>query len=82
MFVYILQGEHFHIPGTPITAHATKASANAEAASLVNLMLEDSDIEHCTATAENWKRPLSRLRTRYDDQCDVWITKLEIRGAL
>jgi hypothetical protein len=41
MKIWITQGEHWHVPGRPITAHASLAGAEMEAVELINIMLGD-----------------------------------------
>lgn len=90
--IFILQGVHFHVPGNQLSAHATKASADIEAASLVNEMLEWIELPQ-DAKPETWEADLLRARKARaeqmgcddpddlgDDDCDVWITELPLVG--
>jgi hypothetical protein len=88
--VFILQGVHFHIPGRPMTAHATKASADITAADHVNDLLSWIELPE-DAKPETWEADLLRARKARaeqmgcedpddlgEDDGDVWITELEI----
>lgn len=88
--ILILQGVHFHVPGNPMSAHATKASADKEAAELVNELFKWIDLPQ-DAKPETWEADLQRARKARaeqqgcddpddlgEDDGDVWITELEI----
>jgi hypothetical protein len=76
--VYIVEGEHPFIPGTAISAHATLRLANLAAASLLNIMLEDSELA-ADATPDNWEEKLEELHDeRGDDDCYVIVLELDI----
>src|ERR1700730_6151113 len=90
--IFIVEGQHFHVPGIPISAHATIESANKKAADLVNLLLESAK-QPKDAKADTWEADLLRARNAYalDMGCDldelenegevgeVWITELPIQ---
>lgn len=59
--IYLVQGEHWAVPGSPMTASATRAAADAKAAELVNVMLADCHLA-ADATATNWEEKLLALR--------------------
>jgi hypothetical protein len=73
MKVFIVQGEHWNVPGRPMSAHATKASADAEARQLVNLMVADlNERKDCSlqiepATSEDWNDKLQTVRMYLGD---------------
>ena len=77
--VYIVQAEHPTDPFRPLTAHATKEGAIAEAIGFLALMPGAPK-----ATAENWQDVLTKLQNKYHpNECDVWITEVELeRGAV
>jgi hypothetical protein len=89
--VYIVQAEHFHIPGRPMSAHATRESANRAAAGHVDSLLAWIELPE-DAKPETWEADLLRARTaraeQYgcdidalgDDDGDVWITELEVES--
>lgn len=60
--IYIVQGEHFSNPGRTMSAWSTRAAAATEAASLVNILLQDAELE-ITATAEDFEQKLQVART-------------------
>lgn len=55
-YAWVVQGEHFRVPGIITSVHLSKAGAEARALELVNQMLNDtsSDMKPEPATAENW----------------------------
>lgn len=59
--IYLVQGEHWAVPGSPMTASATRAAADAKAAELVNVMLADCQLA-ADATATNWQEKLLAIR--------------------
>jgi hypothetical protein len=87
--VFIVQADHFHIPGRPTTAHATKASADIAAAGHVDCLLQWIELPE-DAKPETWEADLLRARKARagqmevdlddlgDDDGDVWITELDI----
>jgi hypothetical protein len=89
--VYIVQGEHFHCPGSPLTVHATRESANRAAAAIVNDLLDWIELPQ-DANPETWEAALLRARTERADQwgCsldelgedggDVWITEHDVEA--
>lgn len=77
--VYCVMGEHPTNPGVPLIVCATQERAQAEAASLVNLIAADSDLELAEATPENWERVLAELQDFHGaENCWVEITAHEI----
>lgn len=80
MHIWIVQGCHAIVPGVTMSAYATKAGADSEAASLVTIMLKDAGLAHLigSTSARNWKRVLKEAQ-RVSDGYDVWITKLEVK---
>ncbi|SHG88333.1 hypothetical protein [Bradyrhizobium erythrophlei] len=90
--VFIVQGDHFHVPGRPMTAHATKAGADKVAAGLVNDLFAWIE-QPQDAKPETWEADLLRARKARadqmgcdldqlgDDDGDVWITQLEVDGT-
>ena len=86
MNVYVTQGEHFSVPGCPLSVHATEALANAEAAKLVNLMLDDTRAAGLKvprhATADNWAHRLEWLQD-YHGAAHCWVAvsgPLDVEG--
>jgi hypothetical protein len=88
--VLILQAVHFHVPGQPMTAHATKASADVVAAEYVNELFAWIE-QPQDAKPETWEADLERARKARaeqmgcddpddlgEDDGDVWITELEV----
>ena len=77
--VYVVQGMHWNVPGVPLTLHATKQGADKEAASLVEIMRRECDIE-TPASVSNWEDVLIDVQDCQGAQyCDVWITEAEVR---
>ncbi|MFG1304175.1 hypothetical protein V5F34_08550 [Xanthobacter autotrophicus] len=79
--IHLLLAEHFKTPGVVMSAHATDASARAEAAELVNIMLKDSGSTG-TADASTWERHLAPLQEEHGAaHCYVEITRLDVKAA-
>jgi hypothetical protein len=90
MRIFVVQGKHWHIPGRTMSAHTFKSGADAEAASLVNILRKDVGMAE-NATAYNWQRRLDAARNARARQigcdadslgvsdADVWVTELEVR---
>lgn len=90
--LFIVQGLHHIVPGVPMSAHFTRASADQAAADLVNMILVDLTEEAghfdentdgpkpSKVTAANWEEAaewLSRLNESGDGTaCDVWLTEV------
>ena len=73
--IYLVQAEHWNIPGRMTKAFATESSAKSEAIGLVTTMLNDSGLE----TAGDWVIDLARVQAMHGAQhCYVEITPLEI----
>ena len=76
MKIYLVTGESFLVPGKPMKPFLTLEAADAEAASMVNILLEETD---CAADArpENWKIALADARharamqLEYDSVSDI-----------
>jgi hypothetical protein len=84
MKIWITQGEHWHVPGRPITAHASLAGAEMEAVELINIMLGDVSRPPLplSATYEQREEALELIRrdsVNGGTDCDVWITELELK---
>jgi hypothetical protein len=89
--VFIVQGDHFHVPGRAMSAHVTPESAARAAASLVDGLFAWIE-EPEDAKPETWEADLLRARNARavqmgcklvdlgDDDGDVWITELECEG--
>ena len=73
--IYLLQAEHWNIPGRMTKAFATERSAQSEAIGLVTTMLNDSGHE----TAGDWIIDLARVQAIHGaEHCYVEIIPLEI----
>lgn len=85
MKVFILSAEHFSVPGLVLQAHATKASAVAEAVELVKTMLKDCEYPHrfkAGITASNWQDAIEWLQDVHGAaHCYVEIAETELHGA-
>lgn len=70
--VFILEAEHFHMPGRILQIHATKESADAAAAGCVNDLRDWVQLPK-DATAENWETKLKEARRKRarDMSCKV-----------
>jgi hypothetical protein len=91
MKMFLVQGDHFHIPGRQMSLHASEASASIDAAAMVNHLLEWVK-QPQDAKPETWEADLVRalnaraLELECDiedigsDGADVWITELLVRG--
>ena len=77
--VYCVMGEHPTTPGVPLIVCATQERAQAEAASLVNLIAADSDLELAEATPENWERVIAELQDFHGaESCWVEVTAQQV----
>lgn len=91
--IYLVQGEHWSIPGRRERAYATKKDAKASALEMVNDLLKDACEENRVykrranlSPATDYEDGLTRLQawlnstSLYDeDDADVWITELALR---
>jgi hypothetical protein len=85
--VFIVEGLHWSVPGKPMTAHATKLSAEMRALELVNAMLGELKRPAFTSPRA-WSKGLNVLRRELVKQgicdraetanVDVWITPLDL----
>jgi len=76
--VYLTQGEHWRVPGTPTKIYATRAGAVAKAVELINTMLADSG-EPADANLENWEQKLAMLQDKHGAaHCWVEITAHDV----
>lgn len=79
--IYIVQAEHFKVPGVVIHAHATLASATAEAVELVNIMLKDSGYKRRTSPTL-WENDVLALQDEHGAaHCYVEIIETPLEGA-
>lgn len=78
MKVFIVQGEHWYVSGLSMSAFAGMDRANAEAASLVNILLKDIGLAS-DASADNWQARLDLAHANNDGDGNVWITELELQ---
>lgn len=75
--VYIVQGEHYMVPGRPLSVHSTRALAYARALELVNIILADLSLKPAT----DWREGLERIRKApAGDEADVWIIETNVDG--
>ena len=73
--IYLVQAEHWNIPGRMTKAFATERGAQSEAIGLVTIMLNDSGLE----SVGDWVIDLARAQDMHGSQhCYVDITPLEI----
>ncbi|TCU34089.1 hypothetical protein [Rhizobium azibense] len=61
MKIYLVTGGSFTVPGKPMKPFPSLEQANAEAASMVNILREEVDLDN-SATAANWKASLEEAR--------------------
>jgi len=81
MKVFILTAEHFRVPGLVTEAHASRESADASAAALVNVMLADAESEP-VATPENWSEHMDTLQDQFGAaHCYTEIAERELVGV-
>jgi hypothetical protein len=83
--VWIVQGEHFSVPGVPISAHGSVDGANAKAAELVNAMLKDTGRvqgKPKAATPSDWRGvPMGWLQDYHGAaHCWVEVNALEVEA--
>lgn len=74
-YVWIVEGEHFHVPGRVVNTYGSEDAANRAAAALVNLLVEhvndmagpDSDMRTVPemATPQNWTAILKMAQFAY-----------------
>lgn len=86
--VFLVEAEHYSIPGVATHTFRTKAKAEAKAAELVNSIAADFvttfEVEEFeTATAENWERIIQEVDEGVreylgDDECYVIIRELRL----
>lgn len=83
MRIHIVTAEHFSAPGLILKAFATAEGANAEAAELVNIMLNDSPMNSATsATADDWAGHIEALQDYHGAaHCYVEITETELADS-
>jgi len=83
MKVYLVQGEHFNVPGIPTSIFQHEISANMEAADLVNIMLKDTG-SHAPAPnvgANTWQPAMNWLQDCHGAaHCWVEVTEHEVEG--
>ena len=73
--IYLVQAEHWTIPGRMTKAFATERGAQSEAIDLVTTMLNDAALE----TVGDWVIDLARVQAMHGaEHCYVAITPLEI----
>jgi hypothetical protein len=73
--IYLVQAEHWNIPGRMTKAFATESGAHSEAIDLVTTMLNDSGVE----SAGDWVADLAHVRAIHGAQhCYVEILPLEV----
>ena len=73
--IYLVQAEHWYIPGRITKAFTTERSAKSETIGLVTTMLNDAALE----TVGDWVIDLARVQAMHGaEHCYVAITPLEI----
>jgi hypothetical protein len=73
--IYLVQAEHWNIPGRMTKAFATERGAQSEAIGVVTIILNDSGLE----SVGDWVIDLARVQNIPGAQhCYVDITPLEI----
>lgn len=78
MKVHVVLADHWEVAGTVTRAYASEEGANKECASLVNILLTDSDLTP-DATAENWPNRLATVQEIHGAQyCYVAIVPAEV----
>lgn len=79
--IHLVLAEHFRTPSMVMSAHASDASARAEAVKLVNGMLEDNGSTKA-AEAATWERYIAALQDEHGAaHCYVEIIRLEVKDA-
>jgi len=85
MRIWIVEGAHPIVPGRPMTAHATKASALREAVELADMILDSADLPHVDVTGDPAADPICQEKIDSAladvDSGDVWITELKIDAS-
>lgn len=85
--VFIVEAIHWVVPGIPVSVHATRDGANAQAARMVNLLRDWMKLPK-TANAKNWRKALAEAQKKREVECgdadeakdgDVWITKHKVK---
>ena len=71
--IYIVEGEHFSVPGTNMRAFTSEDAATRYAAELCNIILANIG-RPAVATWENWQDSLPESAVG----CNVWLTPLEL----
>ena|SRR6185312_7477846 len=56
--IWLVEGAHWNVPGNPLTAHATRESADRKAAELVNIMCAEIGTPGCRAP-DQWAEALA-----------------------
>lgn len=73
--VWLVLGEHFHVPGLVQKVFPTKKAADVEALELINMMLVECERK----PVKNWKRGLEWLCDNHDS-VDVCVNELTVEG--
>jgi hypothetical protein len=73
--VFIVQGEHYSVPGRPTSTHSTRELADARALELINIILWDLALP----LASDWREGLGRIKELPSgDEADVWIEEHDL----
>lgn len=77
--VWVVNGDHPHVPGLRISVHATQAGADKAAAALVDrIRIDTGEAQLPPATADNWRAVMAELEERHD--CHVEAAKREVQS--
>lgn len=83
--IYLVEAEHFSVPGRPLKAFKTREAAVVEAIDLVNIMLRDRAIRDQAAwlstVPETWEADLADLQEEFGAaHCYVEIHELKVHS--
>lgn len=94
MKVFVVQAEHFNVPGIITHVHANRESAVSDAVALTSMMMKDASLGCLVeafasigtegkgkATLETWEAFIEKLQEYYGAaHCYVEIIETELRG--
>jgi len=78
VIVWVVIGQHPHVPGVRISVHATESGADTAAARLTEqIRMDVNGFYLAPATAENWRTIMAVLEEQYD--CHVASVAQEVQ---
>jgi hypothetical protein len=80
MKVWLVEAEHWEVPGRRLEAHASLEGAKIAARDIVNLMLNELGLT-LEGDWDKWKKAFQRIPKRYrgDNGAYVTITEMEFK---